>query len=91
MNHPEFEDFVFRHAQINDFKCDLVTVNDNDLLRVSIEVRRGADAEAVSLEIARGVKETFEVTPELVILESGTLAREFESSIKAPRFTDNRK
>ena len=91
VNHPEFEDFVFRHAQINDFKCDLVTVNDNDLLRVSIEVRRGADAEAVSREIARGVKETFEVTPELVILESGTLAREFESSIKAPRFTDNRK
>ena len=33
---------------------------------------------------------TFEVTPEIVILERGTLAKEFESSIKAPRFVDKR-
>ena len=29
-------------------------------------------------------------TPEIVLLESGTLAREFESAIKAPRFADRR-
>ena len=36
------------------------------------------------------VKQKFELTPEIVLLESGTLAREFESAIKAPRFMDRR-
>ncbi len=90
VNHPEFEDFVFRNDDVNDFKCELVATDHNDVLRVSIEVRRGVDAEAVARDLVRGVKETFEVTPELVILETGTLAREFESSVKAPRFTDSR-
>ncbi len=90
VNHPEFEDFMFQNAEVNDFKCELVTAGANDRLRVSIEVRRGANAEAVTRELTRGVKETFEVSPELVILETGTLAREFESSVKAPRFTDSR-
>ena len=90
VNHSEFEDFVFRHAQVNDFKCELISASDKDLLRVSVELRRGANAEAVALELSRGVKETFEVTPELVTLETGTLAKEFEASVKAPRFTDSR-
>ena len=90
VNHAEFEDFVFRHAQVNDFKCELVTVGDQETLRLSVELRRGADAHAVTLDLARGVKETFEVTPALVTLETGTLAKEFEASVKAPRFTDNR-
>jgi hypothetical protein len=30
------------------------------------------------------------VTPTVVVLETGTLAREFESSVKAPRFVDAR-
>ncbi len=90
VNHPEFEDFVFQNAEVNDFKCELVTAGVKDLLRVSIEVRRGENAESVARELARGVKDTFEVTPELIVLETGTLAREFESSIKAPRFLDKR-
>jgi len=90
VNHPEFEDFVFQNAEINDFKCELVTAGAKDVMRVSIEVRRGANAQAVAHTLARGVKNTFEVHPEVVILETGTLAREFESSVKAPRFADNR-
>lgn len=90
VNHPEFEDFVFQNAEINDFKCELVTAGAKDLMRVSIEVRRGANAEAVAHALARGVKNTFEVHPQVVVLETGTLAREFESSVKAPRFADNR-
>ncbi len=90
VNHPEFEDFIFQNVEVNDFKCELVTAGARDLLRVSIEVRRGANAQAVAEVLVRGVKDTFEVTPELVILETGTLAREFESSVKAPRFTDSR-
>jgi phenylacetate-CoA ligase len=90
VNHSEFEDFVFSNLEVNDFKCELVTALDRELLRLSFEVRRGANAQAVGLELARGVKETFGVTPELVTLETGTLAKEFESSVKAPRFTDSR-
>ncbi|CAN0493329.1 unnamed protein product, partial [Discosporangium mesarthrocarpum] len=33
---------------------------------------------------------TFEVTPGVSVLELGTLAKEFESSVKAPRFADKR-
>ena len=91
VNHAEFEDFMFRHAQVNDFQGVLVTGADAlETLRVRIEVRRGADGEAVAGEIAGAVKHTFEVTPEVEVLELGTLAKAFESSIKAPRFVDQR-
>jgi phenylacetate-CoA ligase len=90
INHPEFEDFMFRDAAVNDFKCELLAAAGNDVLRVSIEVKRGADAAAVSAAMVQGIKRTFEVTPEIVVLETGTLAREFEASVKAPRFADRR-
>jgi phenylacetate-CoA ligase len=91
INHAEFEDFMFRHAQVNDFQGVLVTGADAlETLRVRIEVQREADGEAVAGEIAGAVKHTFEVTPEVEVLELGTLAKAFESSIKAPRFVDQR-
>ena len=91
VNHQEFEDFMFENPAINDFKAELVSeASGLDLMRVSIEVRRGAQAEALRTEIVRRTKAAFEVTPEVVVLETGTLAREFESSIKAPRFVDRR-
>jgi phenylacetate-CoA ligase len=55
-----------------------------------VELRRDANAQAVLAGLIEGVKGTFEVTPELILLETGTLAKEFESSVKAPRFTDSR-
>jgi phenylacetate-CoA ligase len=91
VNHAEFEDFVFSNAQVNDFKCELVTVEDRECLRLSVELRKGADAKVVALELTKSVKDTFEITPELVTLETGTLAKEFEASVKAPRFADNRR
>lgn len=91
VNHADFEDFVFRDPGVNDFKCELVSAGDLDQLQVSIELRRGANAAAVTEGLARAIKDTFEVTPELIVLETGTLAREFESSIKAPRFIDRRR
>lgn len=90
VNHAEFEDFVFRNPEINDFKCELTGAGDLDQLCVSIEVRRDADAAAVRRSLLESIRNTFEVTAELVVLESGTLAREFESSVKAPRFADKR-
>ncbi len=90
INHSEFEDFVFRDALINDFKCEALGTLDLDTLRVSIEVRRGADGDAVATALGRKVRTTFGLTPEVVALPPGTLAREFEASVKAPRFVDKR-
>lgn len=90
INHPEFEDFMFRDAVINDFKCELLAPGGNDVVRVSIEIKRDAKPGEIVAALAKRVKHTFEVTPEIVVLEAGTLAREFESSVKAPRFADMR-
>ncbi len=91
VNHQEFEDFLFRNDAVNDFKAELVTDTTGlDLMRLSIEVRRGAEPAAVAETVAADTKATFEVTPEVVLLETGTLAKEFESSVKAPRFSDKR-
>lgn len=90
IDHAEFEDFMFRMASINDFKCEAVTVGALDRLRVSVELRREADPAAAVAEVEREIKRVFEISPQVVTLEVGTLAREFESSIKAPRIRDLR-
>jgi phenylacetate-CoA ligase len=90
LNHTEFEDFVFRNTHINDFKAELVTVRDLEILRLSIEVRREMESSAVAAEFLAAVKNTFGLTPEVTVLDSGTLAKEFESSVKIPRFADRR-
>ena len=82
---------LFADRELNDFKAEAATGDDgNDLLRLSIEVARDADASAVAGRVAAGVRGAFEVTPEVAVLDAGTLAREFESSVKAPRFVDRR-
>ena len=75
---------------INDLKCEAVTVGDLEELRVSIEVRREADPAAAAAEVEHEIKRVFEISPHVVTLELGTLAREFESSVKAPRIRDLR-
>jgi phenylacetate-CoA ligase len=90
INHGEFEDLMFRLAPINDFKCEAVTVEDLDVLRVCVEIRRQADPEAAVALVAGEIKRVFEITPSIVTLELGTLAREFEASVKAPRILDRR-
>jgi len=37
VNHAELEDFVFRNVWVGDFKAELMTVSDLEVLRVSIE------------------------------------------------------
>jgi phenylacetate-CoA ligase len=90
INHADFEDFMFRRLEVGDFKCECVATDGNDVLRVSIEVRRDASAGDVAARTAAAIKATFEVQPELVVLPLGTLAKEFEASTKAPRFVDRR-
>jgi phenylacetate-CoA ligase len=90
VSHADFEDFVFRHVDISDFKAELVTDRDLETLLVSVEVRRGVDQAAAAERLKVAVREHFELTPRIVVVETGTLAKQFEASVKTPRFVDRR-
>lgn len=90
IGHQDLEDFLFRHLEIGDFRAEAMNEGDNDVLRLSIECRRGADGAAVCRAIAEETKARFELVPQVVVLETGTLAKEFEANIKASRFIDRR-
>ena len=88
VNHADFEDFIFRNVDISDFKAELITERDLEFLLVSIEVRRGADPSTAAERLKAAVHERFELMPRIVVVETGTLAKEFEASVKMPRFID---
>jgi phenylacetate-CoA ligase len=90
INHAEFEDFMFRNVDIGDFKAELVTERDLDTMLLSVEVRRGVDPAAAIERLKAAVRDQFELTPQVVVVETGGLAREFEASVKMPRFSDRR-
>jgi phenylacetate-CoA ligase len=90
LGHQDLEDFMFRHAEIGDFRAEAVNEGGNDALRLSVEVRRGTDADVFCKGLALKIKEKFELAPQVLVLESGTLAREFEANVKAARFVDKR-
>src|SRR3954466_9246391 len=90
IGHQDLEDFLFRHLEVGDFRAEAMNEGDNDVLRISIECRRGADGTAICRVIAEEMKSRFELLPQVVVLETGTLAKEFEASIKASRFIDRR-
>ena len=90
LGHQDLEDFMFRHAEIGDFRAEAVNEGDNDLLRLSVELRRGTNVDAFSASLIQKMKETFELAPRIVVLDTGTLAKEFEANIKAARFVDRR-
>lgn len=90
INHSEFEDFMFRLPDVTDFRVEAATRDDQDTLCVGIEIGRGADKRAVAEKVGSEIKRVFEVRPDIEVLPTGTLAQAFESSVKAPRFVDNR-
>ncbi len=90
LNHTEFEDAMFAEPAVADFRVEIVATEGVDALRLLVETARGADAEGARLALVECVRRRFEVTPEVVLLESGSLARDFERAIKAPRFLDKR-
>ena len=90
INHPELEDFLFEYEDLVDFKAEIISENDLDLLCLSIEVLHSGNSIELSSKIIVDTKNKFEITPKVVTLERGTLAKEFENSLKAPRFVDRR-
>jgi phenylacetate-CoA ligase len=90
VGHAEFEDLLFRQRDVNDFKCEAVATPSGDALRVFVEIKRDCDVKAALAELTNAIRKVYELTPEIVSLELGTLAKEFEASIKAPRIVDRR-
>lgn len=90
LGHQDLEDFMFRHLEIGDFRAEALNEGGNDILRLGIEVRRASDAAAVVRTLTTQFKEKFELVPQIVVLETGTLAKEFEANVKAARFVDRR-
>src|SRR5678809_30878 len=82
LGHQDLEDFIFRHAEIGDFRAEALNEGGNDVLRLCVEIRRGTDEKAMASRLAREMKEKFELAPQVVVLETGTLAREFEANVK---------
>jgi phenylacetate-CoA ligase len=90
INHSEFEDFMFRLPEINDFKVEFIATDGLDDLLVSVEIQQNSDAKTVTESLVESIRSVFEVRPVINLLETGTLAKEFEASVKAPRFVDKR-
>jgi phenylacetate-CoA ligase len=92
VNHAEFEDFMFRNPDVLDFQAVLETeqATGREGLTVLIELKGAVDEGAACSLVVGSVKQTFEVTPAVQVLKRGTLATEFERSLKAPRFVDRR-
>jgi phenylacetate-CoA ligase len=90
LGHQDLEDFIFRNLEIGDFRAEAVNEGGNDLLRLSIELKKGTEQARLVQTLAAKVKETFELAPQIAVLETGTLAKEFEANVKAARFLDRR-
>jgi phenylacetate-CoA ligase len=92
INHSEFEDLMFRQNVVNDFQAVLQTdpATGREEIKILIEIARDLDGAAICAHVAGHVKKTFEVSPLVEVLPLGTLAAEFERSVKAPRFVDRR-
>ena len=86
INHSDLEDTMFRDPDVVDFRAEVYDLAaGNDVLHLHIETRTPAKDRIVDI-----IRKTFQVTPEITLLERGTIAREFEANIKAPRFVDRR-
>jgi len=84
INHAELEDALFRDPDVVDFRAEVSNDGDNDVLHLFVESRSGRDPAS---ELTR---KSFHITPKVTLLPRGTIAREFEAAVKAPRFVDKR-
>jgi len=85
INHADLEDAMFRDAAVVDFRAEVTNQGGNDVLHLHVETRTGAAQPIVDM-----MRQTFQITPEVTLLERGTIAKEFEANVKAARFVDKR-
>jgi hypothetical protein len=77
---------MFAERAVADFRCEVVNQGGLDQLVVIAELRDGVD----TVRLERAIKHRFEITPVVKAVPAGSIAREFESAVKAPRFLDKR-
>ena len=85
INHAELEDLLFREPDVVDFRAEVYDSQGNDVLHLHVEMRNQEREKIIA-----ALKKTFQVTPEVSLLPRGTIAKDFESAVKAPRFVDKR-
>jgi len=86
INHADLEDALFRDPDVVDFRAEITSSQGgNDVLHLFIEMRSDNRARLVD-----SMRKTFQVTPEVTLLPRGTVAKDFEANVKAPRFVDKR-
>ena len=90
INHADFEDFMHRRLDITDFKVEVEETETLDLMRVSIEVSNPAKAENSLTSLREDIRKIFELSPEIAVLDAGTLEQELQSQVKQQRFVDKR-
>ena len=76
---------MFRDPAVVDFRAEVYNLGANDVLHLHVETRTGAAERIVDM-----MRQTFQVTPEVTLLARGTIAKDFEANVKAPRFVDKR-
>ncbi len=85
INHADLEDALFRDPDVVDFRAEVYNDNDNDVLHLYVEKRGGTPQDTVA-----AVQRVFQVKAQVTLLPRGTIAKEFEASVKAPRIVDKR-
>lgn len=90
IGHTDFEDMMFSERGIADFRVEVIAEEGRDVLRIHLEASNGTDPAELADTLSARVRRVFEVSPELVWCEHGSIAKAFESSVKATRFVDLR-
>lgn len=85
----DFEDLMFRTPEVADFRVAITFDGTADHLKLFMEPAPAAPGNAADT-VAGIVKHTFEITPDIEVLEPGSIAKSFEGSFKPPRFKDER-
>jgi phenylacetate-CoA ligase len=85
INHADLEDALFRDPQVVDFRAEVMNEGDNDVLHLLVELR-----DEDTTRVGAAIRKTFQLTPQVSLLPRGTIARDFEAAVKAPRFVDKR-
>ena len=86
INHADLEDALFRDPDVVDFRAEVV---ERWRQRRAASFRRDA-APGRSRAWSKSVRKTLQVTPQVSLLPRGTIAKDFEAAVKAPRFVDKR-
>jgi phenylacetate-CoA ligase len=85
INHADLEDALFREPDVVDFRAEVYDSGGNDVLHLHVETRTQSKEKIEAI-----VKKTFQVSPQVTLLPRGTIAKDFEAAVKAPRFVDKR-